>query len=83
VVIRTDHPLQKELQLAVSGFVRPVIAVTPPTADFAKLPAGADAQASFVVRSFSTEPIPVTAATVDIAGATATLVTVTEGRSTP
>lgn len=81
LIIRTDHPLQRELQLAVTGFVRPVLAVTPPNADFGKLSAGAGAQGSLALRSFSTEPIPVTATEIDIAGATATLQTVTEGRS--
>ena len=37
VTVHTNHPKQKMVQIPVSGFVRPVMAVTPPTADFGKI----------------------------------------------
>jgi hypothetical protein len=37
VTVHTNHPKQKVVQIPVSGFVRPVIAVTPPNADFGNI----------------------------------------------
>lgn len=80
VVIVTDHPLQKELTLEVSGFVRPVVAVTPPAGDFRNLKSGVEHKGSVVVKTFATEAIAVTGAEIDLPGATATVETVAEGR---
>jgi hypothetical protein len=80
VVIRTDHPLQKELELQVSGFVRPAVVVTPATIDWGTLTKDEEWVGSVVVKTYATDPIKITEAKVDIPGATATVEPVVEGR---
>jgi len=60
VVINTDHPKQKQVQIPVSGFVRPVIAVTPPVADFGKIELKEPLHKAVNIHNFATEPIKVT-----------------------
>src|ERR1700674_1945484 len=50
VTVHTNHAKQKLVEIPVSGFVRPALAVTPPKADFGLLD----------VKTFATEPIRVT-----------------------
>ena len=80
VEITTDHPRQKDLELPVSGFVRPIIAVTPPSGDLGKRKRGEPFNGTLKVQNFATEPIAVTEATSDSKGLGVTLETVTEGR---
>lgn len=61
VTVHTSHPKQKIVQIPVSGFVRPVIAVTPPVADFGKIELKGEAlHKSIDIRNFATESIKVT-----------------------
>jgi hypothetical protein len=60
VTVHTTHPKQKVVQIPVSGFVRPVIAVTPPTADFGNIELKEPLKRSLDIRNFATEPIKVT-----------------------
>jgi hypothetical protein len=60
VNVTTDHPKQKLVQIPVSGFVRPTIAVTPPSGDFGKVELKEPLKRSINVRNFATEPIKVT-----------------------
>jgi hypothetical protein len=80
VEITTDHPHQKSLELPISGFVRPIVAVTPPSGDLGTHKRGEPFSGSLKVQTFSTEPIAVTEATSDIKGLGVKLETVTEGR---
>lgn len=41
LVIKTDHPKQPEVRVPISGFVRPLLHVTPQVADFGAVEAGA------------------------------------------
>jgi hypothetical protein len=59
VTVHTTHAKQKLIQIPVSGFVRPVVAVTPPKADFGQLEIKEPVRKSLNVRSFATEPIKV------------------------
>jgi hypothetical protein len=59
VTVHTTHARQKLVEIPVSGFVRPVVAVTPPKADFGQLEITAPVRKSLDVRSFATEPIKV------------------------
>ena len=68
VEITTDHPRQKTVRLAVSGFVRPVIAVTPPNVDLGPRNIAIPHLGSLTVQAFSTEEIPVTRVETDIKG---------------
>jgi hypothetical protein len=60
VTVHTNHPKQKLVEIPVSGFVRPVIAVTPPKADFGQIEVKEPLHRSLDVRNFATEPIRVT-----------------------
>ena len=60
VTIHTSHPKQKIVQIPVSGFVRPVVAVTPPVADFGKIELKEPLRKALNIRNFATEPIKVT-----------------------
>jgi hypothetical protein len=60
VTVHTSHPKQKLVQIPISGFVRPVIAVTPPTADFGTIELKEPLRKALNIRNFATEPIKVT-----------------------
>ena len=81
VIVRTNHPHQPRAFLPVSGFVRPLFAVTPPSVDLSGMAApSADAPIlSLVVKNFGTDPIALTGAASDIAGLDATIVPVDIG----
>jgi hypothetical protein len=59
VTVHTTHAKQKLVEIPVSGFVRPVIAVTPPKADFGQVEVKEPLRRALDVRSFATEPIKV------------------------
>jgi len=60
VTVHTNHPKQKIVQIPVSGFVRPVVATTPPNADFGKIELKEPLKKALNIRNFATEPIKVT-----------------------
>lgn len=81
VTVHTNHPKQKVVQIPVSGFVRPVIAVTPPTADFGSIELKEPLKRALDIRNFATEPIKVTGIDVSLPkGIDAKLESLTEGR---
>jgi len=59
VTVHTNHPKQKAVEIPVSGFVRPVLAVTPPKADFGKIDVKEPLRRVLDVKNFATEPIKV------------------------
>jgi hypothetical protein len=73
VTIHTNHPKQKLVQIPVSGFVRPVIAVTPPVADFGRIELQEPLRQALNIRNFATEPIKVTSVESNLKGIEATL----------
>ncbi len=66
--IYTDHARQKKASIPLSGFVRPVFAVTPAEADFGELELEEPRLTAFDVRSFATEEIGITSVTTDVEG---------------
>lgn len=60
VTVHTNYPKQKVVTIPVSGFVRPVIAVTPPNGDLGNIEVKEPLRKSLDVRNFATEPIKVT-----------------------
>jgi uncharacterized protein DUF1573 len=60
VTVHTTHPQQKIVQIPVSGFVRPVMAVTPPRADFGNISLKEPVKTSINIQNFATEPIRIT-----------------------
>jgi hypothetical protein len=69
VLVETDHPKQKQLRLPLSGFVRPMLFVDPPTGALGELNVASTARRSFRVRVFGTTPAKVTKAEVTVPGA--------------
>jgi hypothetical protein len=82
VIVRTSHPQQPRAFLPVSGFVRPLFAVTPPSLHLPAVAPRGDGKpvASLVVKNFATREIPITSVTTDVPGLTTTLVEVQSGR---
>ena len=80
VRIHTNHPKQKLVQIPVSGFVRPVMAVTPPIVDMGQVTGREPVRFSLNVRNFATEPIKVTGIAGDVQGIVARIEPVQEGR---
>lgn len=81
VEITTNHPQQKTTRFPVSGFVRPVIAVTPDSAEFGVLKPDQPKLGSFRVQVFSTEPVQITGVETDVKGLTLDLETLQPGRN--
>ena len=80
VTIHTNHPKQKLVQVPISGFIRPVIAVTPPVADFGQIALKEPLKKALFVRNFATESINVTKIDNSVKGMDAQLEPVTAGR---
>jgi hypothetical protein len=80
VTVHTNHPKQKIVQIPISGFVRPVMAVTPPVADFGQIEIKEPVRKALDVRNFATEPIKVTSVEQNLKGVEAKLEPLEEGR---
>jgi hypothetical protein len=80
VTVHTNHPKQKIVQIPVSGFVRPVLAVTPPVADFGQIELTEHLKMALLVRNFATESINVTSIENSVKGIDAKLEPVQAGR---
>lgn len=80
VTVHTTHPKQKQVQIPVSGFVRPVVAVTPPVADFGKVELKEPLRKALNVRNFATEAINVTGVEGNLEGIEAQLEPLEAGR---
>lgn len=68
VTLHTNHPQQAIAKIPVSGFVRPLIHVTPTAADVGEIEVQGSPNASMLVRSFAEEDVEVTSATTDVPG---------------
>jgi hypothetical protein len=80
VTVRTNHPKQKVVQIPITGFVRPVVAVTPPVADFGTFEVKEPAKKVLNIRNFATEPIKVTSVEGNLKGIQAKLEPLEDGR---
>jgi hypothetical protein len=80
VNITTDHPRQHHAHLQISGFVRPVIAVTPPTIALGSRPLDPGVVGTLRVQVFSSDAIEVTSADSDLKGLAFELEPVQGGR---
>jgi hypothetical protein len=81
VILRTNHPHQPRAFLPVTGFVRPLFAVTPPSVDIPDITPndGSAPVLTLVVKNFGSAPIEITRASSDIAGLDAKLIVVEAG----
>lgn len=69
VRVHVTHPDQKEVHVAIGGFVRPVLAATPPSADFGLVMIGQPLEKSTIdIQNFASESIELLGATADVAG---------------
>lgn len=80
ILLETNHPQQKTVSLAVTGFMRPVLALTPPVADFGKLSVSEPYRRSLKVQNFGSEPIVITKAVCSVPNVTVELQPIKEGR---
>ncbi|MEO8197445.1 MAG: DUF1573 domain-containing protein [Thermoanaerobaculia bacterium] len=81
LLLYVNHPKQSIVPIPLSGFMRPVVAVTPPQWDIGEIALTKVESQAFFVKVFSTEPIHVTKAEHDFKGiAPATILTMTLGR---
>ena len=72
LVVTTSHPKQAELEIPLSGVVRPVLHLTPEKADFGELSlAGQSRQMVLTLVNFGTDAVAVSAVSTDVAGVTA------------
>jgi hypothetical protein len=74
LVVRTSHPRQGEVEIPLSGFVRPVLQPTPAVADFGTIGRAGQDKSRFVLKlfNFGSEPIEVRGASSDLAFLAAT-----------
>ena len=68
LLVYVDHPKQKVVPIPLSGFMRPIMAVTPNTLSVGELALTAKQTQAFVVKSFSTSPIHITRVEHDLKG---------------
>lgn len=76
-----DHPRQHRLRIPVSGFVRPMFAVTPPAGDLGEVHAGEPVRGRFVVKNFAAEGITLERVRSDVPGLTADVRTEDSGHT--
>lgn len=81
VTIKTDHPRQRSVRLAISGIVNPPITVTPPAAELGPRSLAYPKLGSLTVKVHATEQIPVTRVDTDVEGLQVELKPLVEGRS--
>jgi hypothetical protein len=66
VTLSTNHPEMPSLRIPVSGFVRPILAVSPPFVDFGRREVTGPILASVRVKNFSDTEIKLTSVTADV-----------------
>jgi hypothetical protein len=80
VTIHTTHPKQKIVQIPISGFVRPILAVTPPVGDYGEIQLKEPLKKSLSVKNFATEPIKLTSVDTSMKGVEAKIEPLQDGR---
>jgi hypothetical protein len=80
VTIHTTHPKQKIVQIPISGFVRPVLAVTPPVGDYGEIQLKEPLKKTLGVKNFATEPIKLTSVDTSLKGVEAKIEPLQDGR---
>ncbi len=78
--LTTNHPRQKVVRIPISGFVRPILSVTPQVADFGRRTPGEAHTATLEVKNLSSMAVDVESATSDLEGLTAEVEAVEAGR---
>ena len=68
VHVETNHPRKKVLDIPIAGYVRPVLMVTPPTADFGSFPAGQPRKGSVLITNYGAAPLQLLGVDSDVKG---------------
>jgi hypothetical protein len=79
IEVALDHPRQHHLRIPVSGFVRPMFAVTPPAGELGDVRAGSPTRGRLLVKNFADESVTLGRVTSDVAGIGAEVTTVEPG----
>ncbi len=81
LVVKTNHPKQPEVRIPITGFVRPVMSVTPYVADFGSLQMNESGRdLSLVLVNFGDPAIEVKKVTTAVPGVEATIKPIEAGR---
>lgn len=81
VVVETNHPQQPQIKIPVSGFVRPLVVVTPDAADFGALTLDADgANGTLILKHYGAQPLEIRTAETTIPGVEVAIEPVEAGR---
>lgn len=81
VQVETDHPKQKKVWIPVSGFVRPMFAVTPPAVSLGTIAAGGQPRTIRLhVKNFAEAQIGLKGAATNVPGITAAITVAEPGR---
>lgn len=78
--VTTDHPERQTIRIPVSGFVRPVLSVTPRVADFGRREVAEPQTASLEIRNMSKSAVDLAEISTDIQGLQAEIEPLEEGR---
>jgi hypothetical protein len=79
--VKTNHPKQKELRIPITGFVRPILTVTPYVADFGAVELKDTAKdLSIIVTNFGAAPVEITRVTTGVPGVEATVKPIEAGK---
>jgi len=78
--VTTDHPERQTIRIPVSGFVRPVLSVTPRVADFGRREVSEPQTASLEIRNMSKSAVALDEVSTDIEGIQAEIEPLEEGR---
>lgn len=81
VAVHTDHPRQKRVVIPVSGFVRPILAVTPPEARLGDLDRRRARPLQMTVKNFAEELIEMMGVSTDVAAVGAAIEPIEPGRT--
>jgi hypothetical protein len=81
IMVYTDHPSQKRVLIPLSGFVRPMMAVTPPEARVGDLARTRTKPLQFFVKNFAEEIFEITGVSTDVAAVRAEIEPIRPGRS--
>jgi hypothetical protein len=80
VVVRTNHPEHEELAIPIAGYVRPILAASPPVADFGAFAPTEPRRGSVIVTNNGETPLTVVSAESDVPGLAAQVATREAGK---
>ncbi len=80
VLVKTNNPKQPIIEIPVSGFVRPLVAVTPPNVDFGKVDPSQEQKWGLLVRNFGSQPMEIQHVETSVPGMKVNVESIEEGK---